>query len=80
MGAWKARFSFRPVRQADFAGPDFAKWDKETRLVAVSPVAESWAAKNAYSIESKRSKYWPAWISKPANEQDSQTLRPEDGR
>ena len=80
MGAWKARFSFKPVRQADFVSKDFEAWDKQTKLVEVSPVAESWAAENAQSIESKRSKYWPAWISKPASEQDSQTLRPEDGR
>jgi hypothetical protein len=79
-GAWRARFSFKPLRQADFSGPDFAKWDSGTQLVENSPKSEAWAAKNANSIDAKRASYWAEWSAKAADQRDSQTLREEDGR
>ncbi len=79
-GAWRARFSFKPLRQADFNGPDFAKWDSGTQLMENSPKSEAWAASNARSVNAKRASYWVEWSGKAAVQQDSQTLREEDGR
>lgn len=62
MGAWKARFSFRPFRpfrQDDFASSDFAKWNSNTQLVQTSPKANAWAKNNSRDIEAKRAQYWP---------------------
>jgi hypothetical protein len=60
MGAMKARFSFRPLRQTDLTGSDFSKWDAKTELVENTPESEAWAVKNASDINRKRQKYWPA--------------------
>jgi hypothetical protein len=80
MGAWKARFSFHPLRQADFAGPDFAGWDADTHWVQAGPEAESWADRNMPDIVAKRAEYWPRWQAKEQIQRDSQTLKAEDGR
>jgi hypothetical protein len=80
MGVWKARFSFRPLRQGDLAGNDFAGWNSSTHFVVNSPATLSWAAQNAADISSKRTTYWPEWSSKPAQDRAAQTLNPEDGR
>lgn len=77
VGVWKARFSFRPVRQAD---TDFASWNSSTHFVVNSAETESWAQQNAADINSKRSQYWPEWNSKPEHQRASQTLNAEDGR
>lgn len=79
-GAWRARFSFKPLRQADLNGPDFPKWDSGTQLMENSPKSEAWAAHNASSVNAKRASYWAEWSGKAAVQQDSQTLREEDGR
>lgn len=79
-GAWRARFSFKPLRQADLAGPDFPKWDADTTLVVNSPKSENWAAKNAASVNAKRTSYWAEWQSKAADQRESQTLHEQDGR
>lgn len=80
MGAWKARFSFKPLRQADFATADFAGWDKSTSWVETGPETQAWATKNAADIKSKRDEYWPEWSGKNADQRESQTLQPYDGR
>lgn len=80
MGAWKARFSFRPLRQEDLDGEDFADWDGDTTLVEPSEEAFTWARNNAPDIEAKRARFWPEWQSKEQHQRDSQTLNPEDGR
>jgi hypothetical protein len=80
MGAWKARFSFQPLRQKDFSSNDFAKWDGDTQLVRSSPEAVAWAQNNSSDIDAKREKYWPEWQSKEQHQRDSQTLNPQDGR
>jgi hypothetical protein len=80
MGAMKARFSFKPLRQTDLASSNFAKWDEKTELVENTSESEAWAVKNAPDINRKREKYWPAWTAKPLAEQEEQTLKVEDGR
>lgn len=80
MGAWKARFSFRPLRQPDLAGADFADWDKNTQWVETGAEAVAWADRNAADVEGKRAKYWPEWSSKDVVQRNSQTLNAADGR
>lgn len=80
MGVWKARFSFRPLRQNELAGSEFAGWNSSTHFVVNSPETQNWAMQNAADISSKRTQYWPEWNSKPANDRASQTLNAEDGR
>jgi hypothetical protein len=80
MGMWKARFSFRPVRQNELTGSEFAGWNGATHFVVASPQAEGWASANFVDIASKRLEYWPQWSSKPAEERAAQTLNEDDGR
>lgn len=76
-GAWKARFSFVPVRDNE---KRVGEWERTLRVVESTPKSEAWAKQNAPSIESKRSKYYDAWISKPESQRAGQTLNAEDGR
>ena len=80
IGAWKARFSFKPLRQADFATDEFARWDTGTSWVELGDKTRLWAERNAANIEEKRAKYWPEWSSKDLHQRESQTLNPDDGR
>jgi hypothetical protein len=77
MGAFKARFSFKPVRQGD---GDFAGASSGTSYVVNSPESQNWAAQNAADIASKRTQYWADWSNKPASDRAAQTLNAEDGR
>jgi hypothetical protein len=80
MGAWKARFSFNPVRAGELDGSQFTTWERNTRLVSNTPTTLAWARENAASVADKRDRYWPEWSSKGQSEKDAQTLRAEDGR
>jgi hypothetical protein len=80
MGMWKARFSFRPVRQNELSGSEFSGWNSATHFVVNSPESQNWAAQNAADIASKRNQYWSEWNNKPASDRASQTLNPDDGR
>ena len=80
MGAWKARFSFKPVRADEIDGSQFSGWDRNTKLVTNTPTTQAWARENAASVADKRDRYWPEWSSKSQSEKDAQTLRAEDGR
>jgi len=79
VGVWKARFSFKPIRQSEVGGSEFASWTSSTKYVVNSAETTSWAAQNANDIGSKRKEYWTEWNNKPANQRESQTLKPEDG-
>jgi hypothetical protein len=79
MGWNKARFSLDPLRQADLAGDEFAKWNKSTYFVENTPETIEWAEKNANDISNKRARYWEKWSEKTDAEKASQTLNPEDG-
>jgi hypothetical protein len=80
MGAWKARFSFRPVRAGELDGSQFASWDRGTRVVTNTPSTLNWAQANAASVAEKRDRWWPEWSGKPESARASQTLNAEDGR
>lgn len=80
MGAWKARFSFRPVRASELDSAQFASWDRGTRVVTNTPSTLDWAQANAASVANKRDRWWPEWSSKPESSRASQTLNAEDGR
>ena len=80
MGAWKARFSFRPVRQNELSGSEFGGWNSGTHFVVNSPETMNWATSNAADIASKRSQYWIEWANKPAADRAAQTLNADDGR
>jgi hypothetical protein len=79
IGMWKARFSFKPIRQSEVGGSEFASWTSSTKYMVNSAETTSWAVQNAADINSKRKEYWTEWNSKPANQRDSQTLKAEDG-
>lgn len=80
MGMWKARFSFRPVRQNELSGSEFAGWNSATHFVVNSPETLNWAAHNAGDVVSKRMQYWPQWSGKPAADRAAQTLNADDGK
>jgi hypothetical protein len=80
MGAWKARFSFKPVRADELEGSQFTTWDRKTKLVTNTPTTQAWARENAASVADKRDRYWPEWSGKSQSDKDAQTLRAEDGR
>ena len=79
-GFWRARFSFKPLRQQDLNGPDFPKWDAGTQLVENSARTQEWAKNNAASVNQKRDSYQAEWSAKTQEQRDSQTLNAEDGR
>jgi hypothetical protein len=79
VGVWAARFSFRPLRQQDIRGPEFAGWANATTFVANTPDTELWAKEKAAEVAAKRAEYWPDWSAKPPHQRESQTLKPEDG-
>lgn len=79
VGVWKARFSFKPIRQSEVGGSEFASWTSATKYVVNSPETMNWSVQNAADINSKRTEYWPEWNKKPPEQRDSQTLRAEDG-
>ena len=76
-GAWKARFSFVPVRQNE---KRVEQWESGLRPVVNTPRSTAWASQNAPSIENKRSRYYAEWSSKPESQRAGQTLNAEDGR
>ena len=77
MGAWKARFSFTPLRGGDSRAE---QWERSTRLQNNQARADSWMRDNASSVEDKRARWWPVWDGKPEAQKASQTLNAEDGR
>jgi hypothetical protein len=79
IGVWKARFSFKPLRENEIGGAEFASWTSATKYVENSPATMNWASENKSDIDSKRTQYWPEWSAKPAHQRGSQTLLPQDG-
>lgn len=74
-GAWRARFSLRPVdarTESHLAG-----WRRDVHLVAMNDQARRWDEANRASVEHKRSAYMRKWLEKP--ETSRPMLRPQDG-
>lgn len=65
MGAWKARFSLRPVSKSETRGDQFRKWYDACRWVENTPASAQWYADNRVGILEKLSKYWGVWQAKP---------------
>ncbi len=80
MGAWKARFSLLPVRQADLDGEEFQEWNSRSSLIENREKSVVWAEKHANSIAKKRAKYFKKWEEKSDTEKAEVTLLKEDGR
>jgi len=77
IGAWKARFSLRPVTQEELTGAEFNKWSNATSWVAKSADSSAWVADNLTSIKKKQNKYFPKWQEK--GEENQPRLHPVDG-
>jgi len=78
MGVWKARFSLRPVHQAELDSKQFGDWKYACALVERQTRDDDWAATNAGAIEEKRAKYLPEWQKK--TEAERPALLAADGR
>jgi hypothetical protein len=77
MGAWKARFSLKPIHRDELDSEEFKKWVSSCSFVENTDSSYQWASDNAPSIQSKREKYYQKWMSKP--EIDRPVLYKEDG-
>lgn len=75
MGAWRARFSLRPVTPTGRDWDDLPEWLKESDPVAPNAKGDAWARENAASVREKQADYLPKWLRKT----DRPTLRAEDG-
>lgn len=78
MGAWKARFSLKPIKAGELGSNQFNSWSDACEWVEKSDTSDSWAQQNMGNIVAKQNKYYPAWLQKPENEQPR--LGPGDGR
>lgn len=76
MGAWKARFSFRPDN-GQIPESERRQWLADTVPLRPGKAGFAWAKEHANSIEFKRSKYLPAWRAKA--DKDKQVLKAASG-
>jgi hypothetical protein len=78
MGAWKARFSLKPVHADALDSSDFNEWFNSCEWVEKIPEADNWASANMQSITSKQTKYYEKWMGK--DESARPRLLPQDGK
>lgn len=78
MGAWKARFSLKPVHAGETSGSQFSEWKEDCEWVEKSPASDEWASANMASIQSKYEKYYKKWMGKDLS--DRPRLLPQDGK
>ena len=76
-GAWKARFSLKPIHKDELESDKFMEWFRSCSFVENTNSSYQWARDNAPSIQSKRETYYQKWMSKP--EMDRPMLYKEDG-
>jgi len=74
MGAWRARFSIRPV-PATIEARNISAWLAEAKVVTPNAEGQAWAARNQGSAMKKKAAYEPKWISKA----DRPVMRADDG-
>lgn len=79
LGAFKERYSFRPLRRSDLTSDRYAGWIAKSSLIEKKPAGDRWAKRRARSIEKKRARYWEAWCKLSPELRHSMTLYPEDG-
>lgn len=77
MGAWKARFSLKPVASPDQDRTQLDEWLGACDWVEKIPATDVWAAENMASIQDKQARYYRTWMEK--NEADRPRLTLEDG-
>ena len=78
MGAWKARFSLKPIHATQLGSSQFTEWIEACDWVEKTAASENWANENMVSIQQKQKKYWETWMSKDASERPK--LLPPDGK
>ena len=78
MGAWRTRFSLKPMHADMIGSPEFNKWAKVCNWVVKLPEADQWARANMASIRSKQARYYQKWMTK--HESQRPRLLKEDGR
>ncbi|HVP66817.1 MAG TPA: hypothetical protein VMT17_06100 [Anaeromyxobacteraceae bacterium] len=77
MGAWKARFSLKPVHKADLGTQEFRDWWTSCTWVEMDQSSQEWAKGNLQSIQGTHSEYYPKWMEKAPAERPE--LLPDDG-
>lgn len=78
VGAWKARFSLKPIKADELGSDQFSDWSDACEWVEKSDTSDSWAQANMTSIVTKLNRYYPVWLQKPEDERPR--LDPGDGR
>jgi hypothetical protein len=76
MGAWKARFSLKPIHKNEPDADKLAEWAQECHWVEKTNASDQWADSNMPSIQSKKVKYMETWLQRPEHERPA--LRTED--
>ena len=74
MGVLKARFSLRPVTEAD--GKQFPEWFSQCTWIENTPDSQAWAKENWKDIQEKKVEYIQKWDARA----DKPILRATDGR
>jgi hypothetical protein len=77
VGAWKARFSLKPVARPDQDRTQLDGWLRACTWVEKSPATDTWAAENMADIQDKQKRYYKKRMEKDAAERPR--LTPEDG-
>jgi hypothetical protein len=78
MGAWKARFSLKPVHVAELGTSQFQKWMEGCEWVEKTSDSDIWARENMASVKQKQQKYYVTWMEK--EESQRPRLLPQDGK
>jgi hypothetical protein len=80
MGAFRARFSLRPVTSEDIEKGRLAGWERSCVLYENAQGARDWAVNNAPSVEKRRAENYPRWLKKSPAQLEEVTLHASDGR
>jgi len=78
MGAWKARFSLKPIHATELGTSQVKEWIEACDWVEKTADSDNWANENMVSIQKKQKKYWETWMSKDISERPK--LLPQDGK
>ena len=76
IGAWRARFSLRPITASELRGKEFQEWFEECTWVETTDDARGWARQHASSVQQKKAEYLQKWEPRT----DKPTLSASDGR
>ncbi len=84
IGVWKARFSLIPIHDdptAEYSlrSEAFAKWNRDTDWVTLTPEAEQWYRSHAADIRTKKLDYIKKWDAMLPADKAVLTLHAKDG-